>query len=72
MNIFFAIYLLSNNPLTLQNPDGLIGNPSSRIKNEPHAPGPVRIGDLIAVKCSWPDPRLIHVPDNLLNICFGC
>ena len=63
---------VSNNPFTLQNPVGLTGRPSSRIKNEPHAPGPLKTGDLIAVRCSWPDPLLIHTPGDLLNICLGC
>jgi hypothetical protein len=38
--------------LTLQNPAGLIGKESSNIKNEPHAPDPVKTGDLIEIKLS--------------------
>ena len=63
---------VSNNPFTLQNPVGLTGIPSSRIKNEPQAPGPDKTGDRIAVRCSWPDPLLIHTPGDLLKICLGC
>ena len=44
--------LVSNKPFTLQNPLGLVGMPFSRVKKEPQAPGPVRTGDLIAVRCS--------------------
>ena len=43
---------VSNKPFTLQNPVGLIGTPSSRIRKEPQAPGPDKTGDRIAVKCS--------------------
>ena len=43
---------VSNNPLTLQNPVGLTGRPSSNTRKEPQAPGPVNTGDRIAVKCS--------------------
>ena len=63
---------VSNKPFTLQKPVGLIGRPSSRTRKEPHAPGPDRTGDLIAVKCSWPEPRLIQTPGDLLKICLGC
>ena len=63
---------VSNKPLTLQNPLGLTGMPSSSIKNEPQAPGPVRTGDLIAVRCSCPEPLLIQIPGSLVKICFGC
>ena len=63
---------VSNRPLTLQKPVGLTGIPSSSTKNEPQAPGPVNTGDLMAVKCSCPDPLLIHIPGDLLKICLGC
>ena len=63
---------VSNNPLTLQNPLGRIGKPSSRIRNDPQAPGPVNTGDLIAVRCSCPEPLLIQTPGILLKVCFGC
>ena len=63
---------VSNKPLTLQKPVGLMGRPSSSTKKEPQAPGPDKTGDLIAVKCSWPDPRLIQTPGDLLNACLGC
>ena len=63
---------VSNNPLTLQNPVGLMGIPSSSNKKEPHAPGPVSTGERIAVKCSCPEPLLIQTPGDLLKICFGC
>ena len=63
---------VSKSPFTLQNPLGLTGIPSSSIKKDPHAPGPVRTGDLIEVRCSCPDPLLIQIPGILLNTCFGC
>ena len=43
---------VSKRPFTLQKPAGLTGIPSSKIKNEPQAPGPVSTGDRMAVKCS--------------------
>ena len=48
--------------LTLQNPAGLIGKPSSKIKKEPQAPEPVNTGDLKEIKLSSPDPLLIQLP----------
>ena len=64
--------LVSNRPFTLQNPLGLVGIPSSKIKKEPQAPGPVRTGDLIEVKCSCPDPLLIQTLGIWLRILLGC
>ena len=43
---------VSKSPFTLQNPVGRTGIPSSNIKKEPQAPGPVRTGERMAVKCS--------------------
>ena len=63
---------VSNNPLTLQNPLGRTGMLSSNIRKDPQAPGPVKTGDLMEVKCSCPDPLLIHTPGTLLKICLGC
>ena len=53
--------------LTLQNPAGLIGKPSSKIKNDPQAPEPVNTGDLKEIKLSWPDPLLIQLPAEELK-----
>ena len=47
-------------------------NPYSNIKKDPQAPGPVRTGERIAIKCSCPEPLLIQIPGILLKICFGC
>ena len=45
---------------------------SANIRKDPQAPGPVKTGDLMEVRCSWPDPLLIHTPGTLLKICLGC
>ena len=42
----------SNRLLTLQNPAGLIGKPSSKIKKDPQAPEPVSTGDLKEIRLS--------------------
>ena len=56
---------------TLQNPAGLIGRPSSKIKNDPQAPEPVKTGDLKEIKLSCPDPLLIQLPAEVLKISLG-
>ena len=62
---------VSKRLLTLQNPAGLIGRPSSRIKKDPQAPEPVRTGDLKEIKLSCPEPLLIQLPAERLKSSFA-
>ena len=58
----------SNRLLTLQNPAGRIGTPSSRNRKAPQAPAPVSTGERMAVRCSCPlPPWLIQVPGTAEN-----
>ena len=64
--------LISNSWFTLQKPVARTGTPSSATVKAPQLPAPVKTGERMAVRCSWPLPRLIHTPGTRARVSLIC